>query len=226
MFSKNRIWVGIITLLCMAVTLAVMLWVNYVRDEAFVYTVGALLLGELMLGGSCMGLSKTEGRLFPLTLTHSVISTGYMIFAFIMLLPFALDASELSLRIWHLLGLLAAVVLHIVATMARGTVADFEGQQAAALNNRKQFTLEVAKFAQLKKEWLTTDRALAKKVNDLQEKARYAADTLPGMEEVDGNIMSALAKLNAAETPDAALACVEEAGNLLDFRRKMVTSLR
>ena len=226
MFSRNRVLVGIITLLVMGVTTCLMTWLTRDHGYEFAYTLGALLLGELLLGLGGMGLSKTEGRLLPVMLSHSFINYYYMLFVLVMVVPFALDASELALRVIHVLGLLVVTVLHIIMFMAYRTTAEMEQRQKVALAAKKNFGMEITRFATVKKDWLNADRNLAKKVNDLQEKARYASDTLQGMEEVDCNISVALTKLNNAESPEAALTCIAEIANLFDFRRQLALSLR
>ena len=193
--------VGFLTLLVMAVTVFISLLAVAVRVNIFYCTLIPILLGELLLGVALLwqSFAKSRNKVIPLGMVGPVML--YLLFTFLMIIPFSLEMSFAPLLSIHLVGFVILVILMMAFVLA----GQHSNSMAAQFAAKKHFQLEMIRFQQMYRKMLEASPELNAKIEQLAEAFRFASDSPAGAAEADAKVCEALAKLHSlAATGDVA----------------------
>lgn len=225
MFGKSKIMIALCTLLAAGVTYVVFSYC-YPRSAAFFYTLGGLLLSEVLAGFVCMELCKTDRKAMPFIVANGFIGVIYFLFALVMIIPFAEGVSADVLRLWHLAGLLSAVIFHILLGLGHRSSMSLEKAQEKSMSCKKEFNLALERFKSDHGQWLAADPVLAKKLLSLFESIRFSSESTPAAAECDQEIFESFQQLQKVENVKEALEKIEKISSQVAFRNQVIKASR
>ena len=198
MFKSPRIILLLPGALCIGITLfAGMLLVKFeLRTSPYWYTIGALMMAEAMLFLTLMDIGGNHrDRAMPHRIGNVLVSVFYLFFTLIMLIPYMAGASADAIRLLQVIGLFAALTLHILFGLAHRAVDAQARQFAAERADIVNFRIEVESFRVEYAELLRKTPELHKEMQELSDAVRFAPESVAGAEAVDFRIAAAFERL-------------------------------
>lgn len=224
MFGYKRSILSIFAVLLIAFTwLVAFLTTSWPWTNALWYQVGGIMVSEALLGFVAIGFSNNSERALPFRAGNMVVGVLHLIYSFAML---ALSCSENCVLLWVLGGLIAALLMHAIFAFAQHDMKESEAAEKAAFGLRNELitTLEMLEVA--KKDMIGGDADLAKSFEKVKDAARFVSDGVPGCENADAEVrsaLSALAKCSDAESMNRAAA---DLVGRIEVRQNAVKRLR
>lgn len=197
MFKSPRVILLIPGALCIGITLfAGMLLVQpESRTSPYWYTMGALMTAEAMMFLTFMDIGGNHrDRAMPYRIGNVLISIFYLLFTFVMLIPYTAGASTDAIRLLQVAGLFIALVLHILFGLAHRATASQARQAATERASITNFKVEIESFRVEYAKLLQTPE-LQKEMLELSEAIRFAPESIAGSEAADSRIETAIDRL-------------------------------
>lgn len=223
MFAYKKIWFGILTLIIIAATFAVSRVVTSEFAAGYWYAVGSIMLAELQCGAIVIAWLNSDLRTSPVFGGNIVVAVLYLIFALFMLI---INVSATSLFVTHLLAIVVVLILQVLLCLVSNSISGNAKTQDAALLDKKNFVLKLEEFKLKQRAWLSADPVLAKKIAALLDNARFAPESVAGVEDIDLQALLKLDTLCNSPEPAAASACADEIKAIFEFRKEKIKNLR
>ena len=172
------------------------------RTNSFWYTISGIMLSEVMLSLSVMDLGGNHGdRAMPFRFCNGLVSILYFCFTLIMLVVYWYDADEKTIRVLQIVGLFVALTLYVLLGLAARSVSDQAAKFQAERVNKKRFKIEIEFLKTELLPFFSSNKNLEKQFMKLADLARFAPESLAGVEQLDQEIFDGIATLqNAAGT--------------------------
>ena len=139
---------------------------------------------------------------------------------------FAEGVSADVLRLWHLAGLLSAVIFHILLGLGHRSSMSLEKAQEKSMSCKKDFNLALERFKSDHGQWLAADPVLAKKLLSLFESIRFSSESTPAAAECDQEIFESFQQLQKVENVKEALEKIEKISSQVAFRNQVIKASR
>lgn len=232
MFKSARIIFLVLGALLIGITLFVgFVFVDPVnRTAAFWYTISGIMLSEVFLALSAMDLGGNQGdRALPYRFGNGLIGVLYFVFALLMIIPFACGVQANTILLLQIIGLFAAVVVYALLGLAARAISGQAAEFRAERVNKKKFKVEI-EFVRIELQpMFASNGELGKQFAKLSDLARFAPESLAGMEDLDQEIFDWIVKLqNAGETKaeTEVAAAVDKLVQLFQKRQILARELR
>ena len=232
MFKSARITFLVLGALLIGITLFIgFLFVDPAnRTNAFWYTISGIMLSEAFLALTAMDLGGNHGdRALPFRFANGLVGIFYFVFALLMLIAFACDVEARTILVLEILGLFAALIVYFLLGLATRATSDQAAQFRAERVNKKRFKVEIEFIRTDVQPLLASNETLAKKFSKLSDLARFAPESLAGVEDLDQEIFDWIVKLqNAGEakTETEIEAAVDKLVLLFQKRQILTKELR
>lgn len=222
MFARGRIFIGICTLLIIAVSFAVTSYVTAVLNAAYFYTMGGFAFSLLLAGFVCMELYKTDSKGIPIVFANLFIALGYVLFTLLMFIPFACDVSASTLRLWQIVGLLVVLICHILVGMMHRAAVDLAAEQRRAMKSKRLFILELERFKSEHSALLAEHPELDSKFISLSEAVRFCSESTEASVEIDEKISGLLQQFHTVSAAEEAAEKMQEISNQISYRNQLI----
>ena len=144
-------------------------------------------------------VGQTRAKNFPMLFAFSGMPIFYFIFTLLMLFTYPVkDFSTQSLLTIQAIALVVVLFIVVGFAMAADSITAHATETAAAFAPRTSFRITVGGIVEILNPRFGSDAETAKLISQLQEAARYAADTVPGGESFDSELEERLAALETA----------------------------
>lgn len=208
MFKSSKAMFFMLGALLIGITLfiGVMVVEAASRGHEFWYTMAGIMLSEVLLSLSVMDLCEHHGdKGILFRLSSGMVSVMYFLFTLAMVVVYCHDAGERTILILQILGLFAALILHVLLNLAGHSTAKQAEETQARQANKKKFKTEIECLKMDLEPFFSSSKTLEKKFLNLSDLARFAPDGLEGLENVDQNIFDGISALQkTAEAKNAA----------------------
>ena len=228
MFKYKRIILSVLFLLLLGLT---WLFADHLVDETartrpFWYLMGGIWAGELLLAVNIIFIPRSNDKALPFRMAEIAVDLLYLLFVFLMIVPFNNGVGPRGMFLWEAVGLLAALALHVLFGFAhRDTVSEDAAFRAAAAE-RNSYIDELERIRFAKRELLKADDAVGAAFAKLGDKVRFSADNTIQCPTCDGDIRSEIAALDAAQTPGDLRESVDKLLELFELRERMIKRSR
>ena len=203
MFKSARIMFFVLGGLLVGITLFIgLLSVDSAsRTAAFWYTMAGIMLSEVLLALSVMDLGGNHSdRALPYRIGNGVISILYFCFTLTMLIVYCCDANEKTILVLQIVGLFAALIFYVLLGLATRATSEQAAKFQAERVNKKRFKVEIEFTKTDLQPLFSSNKNLEKQFSKLSDLARFAPESLEGVEQLDQEILDGIVKLqNAAE---------------------------
>ncbi len=229
MFSSPTVLLPVLTVLLCGISLAIAFFSveSAARGYEFWYVMLGILLAEVSLGFSFMDIGGNHGdRAYLYRLGNVMTGIVYMAFSLLMLIPYAMDASATLLLSLELLGLFAALVLHVCFGWANHATAAQDRLDRGSFLVRKKSKLDLQALYSDHEEFFTDNRELGKSCRELLDTAACASDSVSGSEEVDAELQSNIMMLRGSVEAADAEATAKQIRRLLAIYNKRQALIR
>lgn len=207
MFKSPRTALLIPGVLCIGITLfaGTLLVRPELRNTAYWYTAGALMAAEAMVFLAFMDVGGGHrDRAMPFRIGNVLVAVLYLVFTFVMIIPYAAEASTNAICLLQLAGLFTALTLHVLFLLAHRAVSNQARRAAAERADVVNFKVEIESFKTEHENLLLKTPELREEMRELSEAVRFASESIPGSETADSRIHDAIGRLKkCAQTDDA-----------------------
>ena len=226
MFREKRWLLTIFLLLLMGFTYQVAdFHAEHPLGENFWGLLAGVWLGEFILGLLVIAIPRGSGRVLPFHFGNMIVAIFYLIYVF-GLIFFAAGMSFRGLLLWEVGGALAALFLHILFAFARQDSEDASCAISSAVSARREFQIRLQGIALEKSEMISGNGKLRDMLNELQDAARCAADSVPGSEREDEAIRAGLDELEKSEDPEEMILNADRLAGKFKLRQNIIKTLR
>lgn len=169
------------------------------RTSTFWYMISGFILSEVMLTLSVMeiGGNHTE-RSALYRVGNCLISIFYFLFSFIVLGVYLCDGSVKTIRIMQVLGLFIALTAHVLFGLACHAITEQTTRFKAERENKKKFKIELECVKSDLLPFLVTSKNINKQFLQLLDLAKFAPESVAGVEPLDQQIFDGISKLQSA----------------------------
>ena len=198
MFKSARAMFLILGCLLVGVTLFTsFLFVDPVnRTHAFWYTISGILLSEVLLSLTVMDLGGNhKDHAFIYRFSSGIVSISYFVFTLIMLLAYWGDASAKTILLLEIIGLFIAIIAQVVVGLATRSVSEQSAKFKAERLNKRRFKIEIQSIKMDIAPFFNDNEKLKKQFSKLSDLARFAPESLDGLEDFDQEIFEGISRL-------------------------------
>lgn len=200
----------------------------FVADKArtFWYMLGGIWAGEVFLAVNLAVIPGADDKALPFRLGEFSVNILYLLFVFLMIIPYSNGVSAMAMLLWELGGLLVALAMFCLFGFARNDGAVAEKQHVESIASREFFRDELELMKIEKRKLLDDDKDAAQAFAKLLEEVRFASDGVAGIEEYDSRIRSKIKELGDKNTAGELVSCIDDLLALLSVRQMKLKRLR
>jgi len=227
MFKYKRLILSLLFLLLFGFT-----WLcadHLVPDKvrAFWYLLGGILTGEFLLAANVIFIPRSNGGRLSFRLGELSVNILYLLFVFLMIIPFCNNfLTAHGIFLWEIGGLLAALAMFCFFGFARQDVHSEDAESHLAMAKRDFFRDELARLRFEKREVLNGSKDAESAFLKLIDEADFAPESVAGSEDCDSEIRAGLRALEDGESADELIRSIEKLLNLFARRKQLIRRLR
>lgn len=224
MFAYKKLWIGVLTLIVIAVTFSISRYMTDCSRLGYWYSIGSIMFGELQIGIVMMAALKSDDKSMLFFSGNLFVAIGYFIFSLLGI--FLANSSESVLLTVHILVLVITLILHTVFALFSASAKQNMESQNVAMQSKKDFILKLEQFKLRNHKMLSEDSSLEQKISSLLDDARFAPESVAGSEDVDAQLIARIDALFAAKNAEEVCLRADELKSEFLFRREKIKSLR
>ena len=197
------------------------------KTRAFWYLLGGIWTGELLLAANVIFIPNSNGKSLPFRLGEISVNILYLLFAFLMIIPFCNDSlTSHGMLLWEIGGLLVALAMFCFFGFARQDVQSEDAESHVAMAKRDFFRDELARLRFEKREVLNGSKDAESAFLKLIDEADYAPESIAGSEDCDQEIRTGLLELEEGKSADELISSAEKLLDLFARRKHLIIRLR
>lgn len=226
MFREKRWLLTIFLLLLMGFTYQIAdFHAAHPLSDKFWCLLAGVWLAEFLLGLLVIAIPRGAERTLPFHFGNMVVAIFYLVYV-TGLIFFTGNMSLRGLLLWEVGGALAALFLHILFAFARQDSEDADAAISSSVSARREFQIRLQGIALEKNEIISGNGKLRDMLNELQDAARCAADSVPGSEREDEAIRAGLDELEKSEDSEEMILNADRLAGKFKLRQNIIKTLR
>lgn len=227
MFKYKRLMLSLLFLLLFGITYLCADHFAAEKTLAFWYLLGGISAGEFLLAANVIFIPRSNGAQLPFRLGALSVNILYLLFTFLMIIPFCNDSlTAHGIFLWEIGGLLVALVMFCFFGFANQDVHSEDAEFRLAIAKRDFFRDELARLRFEKRKFLNGSKDAESAFIKLTDEADFAPESIAGSEGCDSEIRAGILKLEDAENADDLIRSVETLLDLFARRKQLIMRLR
>ncbi len=190
---------GIITLIVIGMTMAIVgVCFRWPYSGVFMVEVVAIIGGELLVGGTFIGLLKKSDTVFPHAVNGGYISIAYLCFTLSMIYPACYGIGVAYFILCHGIGLALAGIAYGILIFGEHGIKIYSEKSEILYKNKKMLFLQMKEISSAISAAFPTDPLLLSESEKMVDDFRFAATFHNGMESTEQDIQKTLIALQGA----------------------------